>query len=30
VLYLTIELAFNGEASPIDLGGVRLTLEYDE
>lgn len=29
VLYLTIELAFNGEASPIDFGGARLTLEYN-
>jgi len=30
VLYLTLELAFSGEASPIDVGGARLTLEYDE
>ena len=30
VLYLTLELAFSGEASPIDIGGARLTLEYDE
>lgn len=30
VLYLTIELGFNGPASPIDFGGARLTLEYDD
>jgi hypothetical protein len=29
VLYLTIELAFSGASSPIDIGGARLTLEYD-
>ena len=30
VIYLTIELGFNGPASPIDFGGARLTLEYDD
>ena len=30
VLYLTIEFFFSGPSSPIDLGGVRLTLEYDD
>ena len=30
VIYLTIELGFSGPASPIDFGGARLTLEYDD
>jgi hypothetical protein len=30
VLYITIELGFSGEASVIDFGGARLTLEYDD
>ena len=30
VLYLTIEMAFSSSTSPIDIGGVRLTLEYDD
>jgi len=29
VLYLTIELAFSGAATWIDIGGVRLTLDHD-
>lgn len=29
VLYLTLELAFSGASTYIDLGGIRLTLEYD-
>lgn len=30
VLYLTLELDFSGASTWIDLGGVRLTLEYDD
>lgn len=30
VLYLTLELGFSGASTWIDLGGVRLTLEYDD
>ena len=30
VLYLTLELSFSGEVSYIEIGGVRLTLEYDD
>lgn len=30
VLYLTLELAFSGASTWIDIGGVRLTLEYDD
>ncbi len=29
VLYLTIEFSFSGASTWINLGGVRLTLEYD-
>jgi hypothetical protein len=29
VLYLTIELNFSGASTWVNLGGVRLTLEYD-
>jgi hypothetical protein len=29
ILYLTLELGFNGPSSWLDLGGARLTLEYD-
>ena len=29
VLYLTIELTFNGAASWVDIGGVRLTLNHE-
>jgi hypothetical protein len=30
VLYLTIELTFNSSSSAINIGGVRLTLEYED
>lgn len=29
VLYLTLEIAFSGSSTYFDLGGIRLTLEYD-
>lgn len=29
VLYLTLELGFSGGSTYIDLGGIRLTVEYD-
>jgi hypothetical protein len=29
VLYLTLELGFSGASTYIELGGIRLTLEYD-
>jgi hypothetical protein len=29
ILYLTLELAFNGASSQIDIGGVKLTLRHD-
>ena len=29
ILYLTFELAFNGAASWVDIGGVKLTLKYE-
>lgn len=29
VLYLTLELGFSGDSTYIDLGGIRLTVEYD-
>ncbi len=29
VLYLTLELAFSGATSWVDIGGVRLTLEHE-
>lgn len=28
ILYLTLELAFNGSSTWIDLGGIRLTLQH--
>jgi hypothetical protein len=30
VLYLTIELAFSGASTWVEIGGARLTLEYDD
>lgn len=29
ILYLTFELSFNGAASWVDIGGVKLTLKYE-
>jgi hypothetical protein len=29
ILYLTLELAFSGESTLIDIGGVKLTLRHD-
>ena len=29
VVYLTLELGFSGASTYIELGGIRLTLEYD-
>ena len=29
IVYLTIELAFSGDTTWIDIGGIRLTLEHD-
>jgi hypothetical protein len=30
VIYITIELSFSAASTVIDIGGVRLTLEYDD
>jgi hypothetical protein len=30
ILYLTIELAFSSPSAQIEIGGARLTLEFDE
>jgi hypothetical protein len=29
ILYLTIEMGFSGSSTPIDIGGVRLTLAHE-
>ena len=29
ILYLTLELAFSGASTRIDIGGVKLTLRHD-
>jgi hypothetical protein len=29
VLYLTVEMAFSGASTWVEIGGVRLTLEHD-
>ena len=30
VIYLTLELAYSGSTAWVEIGGVRLTLEYDD
>ena len=29
ILYLTLELAFSGSTTWVEIGGVRLTLEHN-